>query len=238
MSIHLEPQKHEDYADILALSVALITYNRVFSRARGHVTSDSQIQQLLCRQARSVKDPPLRSIQAISLMVMASPYNHDNKFRTSLLCLSNSVRSYLHSPSYQVLGGIADTVAQSLTAIRSKSRRLRNTPYKDISDGIEMPEYPDEKSPYATEFMIPPLRSAPPPSFDFERLTRFMAYGFIISPIQFHWFGFLSRTFPFTKGNMTLPTFQRVCFDQLIFAPFGESTLRSIVIMHMGPCLR
>ncbi|KAK4695560.1 hypothetical protein P7C71_g2212, partial [Lecanoromycetidae sp. Uapishka_2] len=71
-----------------------------------------------------------------------------------------------------VLGGIADTVAQSLTAIRSKSRR-NLAANKDISDGIEMPEY-DEKSPYTTEFMIPHRTPGPPP-FDFERLTRFMS---------------------------------------------------------------
>lgn len=85
-----------------------------------------------------------------------------------------------------------------------------------------MPSYPDydEKSPYATEFMIP-LRPPPPPAFDFERLTRFMAYGFIMSPVQFHWFSFLSTTFPTTKESKTVPTLQRVAFDQLIFAPVG-----------------
>jgi len=126
----------------------------------------------------------------------------------------------------QVLGGIADTVAQSLTAIRLKSKR-NTSQGKEISDGIEMPEY-NEKSPYATEFMIP-LRAPAPPSFDFERLTRFMSYGFIMSPLQFQWFAFLSRAFPITKQSATLPALQRVCLDQLIFAPVGkgsESTTR------------
>ena len=84
-----------------------------------------------------------------------------------------------------------------------------------------MPEY-DEKSPYASEFMIPHRTSGPPP-FDFERLTRFMSYGFIFSPVQFQWFAFLSRAFPITKQSATLPALQRVCFDQLIFAPVGWS---------------
>ena len=82
-----------------------------------------------------------------------------------------------------------------------------------------MPDY-DEKSPYATEFLVP-HRTLGPPSFDFERLTRFMSYGFIMSPLQFHWFSFLSRAFPITKQSATLPAMQRVCFDQLIFAPIG-----------------
>ena len=119
----------------------------------------------------------------------------------------------------QILGGIADTVAQSLTAIRAKSRRNLSLG-KDISDGIEMPEYNDEKS-YATEFMIPHRTSTSPPSFDFERLTRFMAYGFLISPLQFQWFAFLSKSFPITKQSATMPALYRVCLDQLIFAPVG-----------------
>ena len=121
----------------------------------------------------------------------------------------------------QILGGIADTVAQSLTAIRARSRRNLSLG-KDISDGIEMPEYNDEKSPYTTEFMIPHRSSTSPPSFDFERLTRFMAYGFLMSPLQFQWFAFLSSSFPITKQSATMPALYRVCFDQLIFAPVGE----------------
>lgn len=119
----------------------------------------------------------------------------------------------------QVLGGIADSVAQALTAIRSRSKR-NFTLGKDISDGIEMPEY-NEKSLYASEFMTPSKNL--PPSFDFERLTRFMSYGFIISPVQFQWFAFLSRAFPITKERATLPAFERVAFDQLIFAPIGKT---------------
>ena len=120
----------------------------------------------------------------------------------------------------QVLGGIADTVAQSLTAIRLKTSRSLPGPGKDISDGIEMPEY-DEKSPSETISALAPFKNTPPP-FDFERLTRFMSYGFIMSPLQFHWFAFLSKSFPITKQSATLPALQRVCCDQLMFAPFGR----------------
>ena len=83
-----------------------------------------------------------------------------------------------------------------------------------------MPDY-DEKSPYVTDII--PHRSLGPPQFDFERLTRFMSYGFIMSPVQFQWFAFLSRAFPITKQSATMPALQRVCFDQLIFAPVGRS---------------
>ena len=95
-----------------------------------------------------------------------------------------------------------------------------------------MPSY-EEKSPYATEFMIP-LRPPPPPHFDFERLTRFMAYGFIMSPLQFQWFSFLSKTFPITKTSKTVPAFQRVAFDQLIFAPVGLACFFTFMTVTEG----
>ena len=120
----------------------------------------------------------------------------------------------------QVLGGIADTVAQTLTAIRLRQKRplLGNA----ISDGIEMPDF-DEKGAYNAQFLSP-RRHGPPP-FDFERLTRFMSYGFIMSPVQFHWFGFLSKTFPITKQSSTLPVLQRMAFDQFLFAPVGQKKI-------------
>lgn len=117
-----------------------------------------------------------------------------------------------------MLGGIADTVAQSLTAIRAKAIQRNMYLGKDISDGIEMPDY-NEKH-YLADSIIP--HKNVPPRFDFERLTRFMSYGFIMSPVQFQWFGFLSRVFPITKQSAAIPALKRVAFDQLIFAPIGR----------------
>lgn len=91
-----------------------------------------------------------------------------------------------------------------------------------------MPEY-NEKSAYVSELMIPHKKLPPP--FDFERLIRFMAYGFIMSPVQFHWFSFLRTAFPITKESATFPTLERVAFDQLIFAPIGINLLRLIRFM-------
>ena len=78
-----------------------------------------------------------------------------------------------------------------------------------------------EKSPYSIEIMNP-QRNIPPP-FDFERLTRFMSFGFIMSPLQFKWFSFLSRAFPITKQSAAVPALKRVAFDQLIWAPIGTN---------------
>ena len=95
-----------------------------------------------------------------------------------------------------------------------------------------MPDY-DEKSPYASEFLIPHRTSGPPP-FDFERLTRFMSYGFIMAPVQFHWFAFLSRAFPIRKERSTIPALQMVCFDQLIFAPVGLACFFTFMTVTEG----
>ncbi|KAJ5383038.1 hypothetical protein N7517_000949 [Penicillium concentricum] len=113
-----------------------------------------------------------------------------------------------------VLGGVADTVAQLITAFRTR-RPLANG---DEFLSIEIPDFDKNKVPAAGELGYARNTS---PSFDFERLTRFMSYGFLMAPLQFQWFGFLSRAFPLTKMNPTAPVFKRVAFDQLIFAPFG-----------------
>ncbi|KAL8665448.1 MAG: hypothetical protein Q9168_007694, partial [Polycauliona sp. 1 TL-2023] len=128
-----------------------------------------------------------------------------------------------------ILGGIADTVAQTLTAVRARQKRplLGNA----ISDGIEMPNY-DEKGAYNAQFLSP-RRHGPPP-FDFERLTRFMSYGFIMSPVQFHWFSFLTRTFPITKQSATTPVLQRMAFDQFIFAPIGLACFFTFMTVTEG----
>ena len=118
-----------------------------------------------------------------------------------------------------VLGGIADTVAQSLTAIRTRAKSLPTTTAgtRSILSGtvLEMDDFSEKpKTPS-------PLPRSPPPPFDFERLTRFMAYGFLMAPVQFHWFAALSRWFPITKAHGMVPALQRVAMDQLIFAPIG-----------------
>jgi hypothetical protein len=120
-----------------------------------------------------------------------------------------------------ILGGIADTVAQSITAVRQKAVRKPLGPSKDDDFfAIEIHEL-DKKNPSNDHLLIPDSLRLPPP-FDFERLTRFMAYGFLMAPLQHRWFSFLSRTFPLTKTAATTQAMKRVAFDQLLFAPVGE----------------
>lgn len=95
-----------------------------------------------------------------------------------------------------------------------------------------MPDY-DEKHSYSALELTNPRRNLPP-QFDFERLTRFMSYGFLVSPVQYHWFSFLNRAFPITKQNATIPALQRVCFDQLIFAPMGLAAFFTFMTVTEG----
>lgn len=81
----------------------------------------------------------------------------------------------------------------------------------------------DKKVPWPVDDYMTPASKRGPPPFDFERLIRFMAYGFMMAPVQHKWFGFLSRLFPIENGKGTANAFRRVAFDQFIFAPIGMS---------------
>ena len=131
-----------------------------------------------------------------------------------------------------VLGGIADTVAQSITTIRLTAIRKPGGIAKDDTIAMEIHEL-DRKNPLNEVELIPDSKYLPPP-FDFERLTRFMAYGFLMAPIQFKWFKFLSRAFPITKSSGLGPAMKMVAFDQLIFAPVGMPRLKLRILLFLG----
>jgi protein Mpv17 len=132
----------------------------------------------------------------------------------------------------QVLGGIADTVAQTLTAFKRRQRQRQNEPEtnnnRDDFFSIEIQDMDSKKVPWPDR-----VRDAPPP-FDFERLVRFMAYGFIMAPIQHKWFGFLEKTFPTSTGKGTTNALRRVAFDQLLFAPCGLAAFFTFMTVAEG----
>ncbi|GIZ40279.1 hypothetical protein CKM354_000362500 [Cercospora kikuchii] len=136
-----------------------------------------------------------------------------------------------------VLGGIADTVAQTLTAVRRRQRQKALNP-SDGEDGflsIEIHDL-DRKVPWPEDdFMTPASKRGPPP-FDFERLTRFMAYGFMMAPVQHKWFGFLNRIFPIVsgEGKGTTNALRRVAFDQFLFAPVGLAAFFTFMTVAEG----
>ncbi|KAK3939001.1 hypothetical protein QBC46DRAFT_388864 [Diplogelasinospora grovesii] len=135
-----------------------------------------------------------------------------------------------------VLGGIADTVAQSITSIRERAlreRALRKTPPGQSPIPRDDPLAVELKDPFTDRELIPESKLLPPP-FDFERLTRFMAYGFCMAPVQFRWFKFLEKSFPITKTAAALPAMKRVVFDQLIFAPFGIACFFTVMTVAEG----
>ncbi|CAK7203992.1 hypothetical protein SEUCBS139899_006743 [Sporothrix eucalyptigena] len=163
-----------------------------------------------------------------------------------------------------VLGGIADTVAQTITSVRMKQirkghaakddddvvlqdfrRRSSDSKNDDVAIEIHDLPLPSTNSSASSSRnnsplherdpdLLPASKMLPPP-FDFERLTRFMAYGFGMAPIQFKWFQFLSRTFPIIPGASAVgPTLKRVAMDQLIFAPLGIAWFFTVMTVTEG----
>lgn len=131
-----------------------------------------------------------------------------------------------------ILGGIADTVAQTITSIRHRPFR-KDGLEKSAEDGIEFRDFGRKSAGFDRERDFPEPRSHPP-SFDFERLTRFMAYGFCMAPVQFKWFGFLERIFPMSKTSAFGPAMKRVTLDQLIFAPIGVGMFFTVMTVAEG----
>lgn len=134
--------------------------------------------------------------------------------------------------SNAILGGIADTTAQAITILRQTALRKPGGVGKDDDIAMEIHKL-DRKNPLLDRDLIPESKMLPPP-FDFERLTRFMAYGFGMAPVQFKWFKFLSRAFPITKEAAFGPAMKRVAFDQLIFAPFGLVCFFTVMTIAEG----
>ncbi|CAI6242311.1 unnamed protein product [Periconia digitata] len=121
------------------------------------------------------------------------------------------------------------TVAQSLTAIKQRAAHKGD---KDDLLAIEIHEIA-KKNPWPPGDLIPDSKKLPPP-FDFERLTRFMSYGFLMAPVQHKWFGFLNSTFPISKGAAMVPALKRVAFDQLLFAPVGLACFFTFMTVAEG----
>ena len=155
-----------------------------------------------------------------------------------------------------VLGGIADTVAQTITSFRQRRSAAKAFDYEaadaknsdDYSLGVELeprggpsrstsPFVSRSTSPFPSTSPSPSPKPPPPAGvpFDFERLTRFMGYGCLMAPVQFKWFKFLSTTFPIVKGGGTLgPTLKRTAMDQLVFAPMGIACFFTVMTVSEG----
>ncbi|KAI2626246.1 hypothetical protein GGS21DRAFT_530743 [Xylaria nigripes] len=131
-----------------------------------------------------------------------------------------------------VLGGIADTVAQTITSIKQRANRKQASEARDDTTSIEIQDLDRKDSWRGYGFQSDPRSLATP--FDFERLTRFMAYGFVMAPIQFKWFGFLSQTFPITKTSAFVPALKRVAVDQIAFAPASVALFFSVMTVAEG----
>ncbi|KAI1436146.1 hypothetical protein GGR50DRAFT_259441 [Xylaria sp. CBS 124048] len=131
-----------------------------------------------------------------------------------------------------VLGGIADTVAQTITVIKQRGNRKVSSGARDDPISIEIQDFSRKDSRDGHDWQPDPKTLATP--FDFERLTRFMAYGFVMAPVQFKWFGFLSHAFPITKTSAFVPALKRVAVDQIAFAPISVALFFSVMTVAEG----
>jgi protein Mpv17 len=135
-----------------------------------------------------------------------------------------------------ILGGIADTVAQTITIFRSRAASADQLPRYSKDDPIPLRRLAKDGV-IIDEKMVPAggSRAAIAHSFDFERLSRFAAYGFAVAPLQYRWFGFLSKVFPMAKGQPAFgQALKRVIFDQLVYAPFGLTLFFTVMTIAEG----
>lgn len=131
-----------------------------------------------------------------------------------------------------ILGGVADTVAQTITSVRHRGLQKPGLT-KNNDFAIEIEDFGRKSSTFERGDFIPESKALPPP-FDFERLTRFMAYGFCMAPFQFKWFKFLGQVFPITKTSAFGPALKRVAFDQFIFAPCSVGMFFTVMTIAEG----
>jgi len=126
-----------------------------------------------------------------------------------------------------ILNGIADTIAQTVSAARSQAHK-QGTSSKKEGISIEIHE--------VTEKSLPThkgdLYAASP--FEVERLVRFMAWGFLMAPLQLEWFQFLSEQFPITATNKTSAAIWRVLCDQIIFSPIALALFFTFMTVAEG----
>ncbi|CAI4211938.1 unnamed protein product [Parascedosporium putredinis] len=118
-----------------------------------------------------------------------------------------------------ILGGMADTVAQLISAINARGSLKPGGLAKHDPLSIELHDLDRKDGLLGQDF-----EAAAANPFDFERLVRFMSYGFAIAPVQFKWFRFLEMSFPIIKGNMWGPAMLRVLCDQFLFSPLSVLT--------------
>ena len=82
--------------------------------------------------------------------------------------------------------------------------------------------------------LTPSSELSGPEPFDFERLTRFMAYGLMMAPVQWLWYNRLNNWFPMTKAAATVPAMQRVAMDQLMYTPISLSVFFTFMTIAEG----
>ncbi|KAA8908459.1 hypothetical protein FN846DRAFT_906161 [Sphaerosporella brunnea] len=130
-----------------------------------------------------------------------------------------------------LLNGIADTVAQTVSAARLRGARAP-PPSNSKKDGgvtIEIHELGEKGLP---RHRNDGLQASSP--YDVERLIRYMAWGFFMAPLQLAWFAWLSEAFPMGEDNKTGAALWRVLLDQVVFSPIGLALFFAFMTVTEG----
>lgn len=126
-----------------------------------------------------------------------------------------------------VLYGIADTLAQSISAFYASPIRLDEDQESMVSEELQNPFVDYGTSPSWT-VSRPSLESKSQP-FAFHRLAGFMVWGFVMAFVQVVWYAILNAMFNDDPTFVTV--LERCLTDQLCFSPvslfcfFAYSTL-------------
>lgn len=105
---------------------------------------------------------------------------------------------------------VSETCAQTLTIARERSRNLDQDKEARLEAIREQYDLPDQ---VGKEMLRGAERH-----FDFERLARFLCYGFLSAVLQFQWFAWLDDALPIAGHSALI---KRLLADQLFWAPFS-----------------
>jgi protein Mpv17 len=64
--------------------------------------------------------------------------------------------------------------------------------------------------------------------------VRYMAWGFLMAPLQLAWFAWLSEVFPMEEDNRTSAALWRVLMDQIVFSPIGLALFFTFMTVTEG----
>ncbi|KAG7894932.1 hypothetical protein KL905_000169 [Ogataea polymorpha] len=187
------------------------------SRSRASLRLPVVLQSLLTARVRNVPVPNLLILVIFAYFLARLTTKYHQLYTKSSLVATMATNIVLY--------GIADTLAQSITAYcQQTSFQERNLPY-NIATYLEtlVPRRPED---YFVDYgedgeisvhQVEETTESSLPTFQVRRFAGFVFWGFLMSFVQVVWYSFLNAMYK------DVPTFvsvlERVLTDQLCFSP-------------------